>query len=186
MEARLQTAQTRGSVGSRLNLLYGLTDHRVDLRHILLHIALRNLKQTSLGLLHEIVNVVALVESLSLNFRGKRDQLPGKIFLRHDTCMIVHMRTRGHTRCQLRRASHLIESAVEAQLLSYRQHVDRLLRRAESLDSLIYLFIGRLIEAVGLQNVTNHGVGIFLKHQSAENGLFKILVLRKLASAKLI
>ena len=186
MVARLQAAETRRKVGRRLYLLNGLRYYGVDLRHLLLYVALGDFKQLSLGLLQHVVHVDAFVERLGFKIRSEAYELARKIFLRHDARVELHIGRRSHLHRELRhigRAADAIQCAVQAQLLDHGEHVDGALRGAEGLNSLIYALMGRFVETVGVQYVANNGVGVLLKHESAKHGSLEACVARSYALA---
>ena len=58
-----------------LNQLIRFVNHRIDLRVVLLHVLLRNLKKLSFGFLHQIVHIQRFIKRLTLNVTGKSNQL---------------------------------------------------------------------------------------------------------------
>ena len=58
------------------------------------------------------------------------------------------------------------------------QHVDRLLGCAELLYGFVDFLVARVVETFRLEDVADGGVGVFLKHQRAEDGLFHLKVTR--------
>ena len=99
----------------------------VNLSHILLDVALRNLEELALGFLQQVVHVIALVKGLGLDLRGKAYELAGEIFLRHDAGVKLHVCARCHLGGQFgyaQRASGPFEVVVEAQTLGDGEHVD--------------------------------------------------------------
>ena len=83
---------TRQSVlicSSGLDTFNGLRDHGVDLRIVLLHVALTQLKERVLGLLHQFVDVVGFIKCLRLDDTGKGDELSGQEFLGNDICVVL-------------------------------------------------------------------------------------------------
>lgn len=141
--------------------------HRVYLRIVFLHVALRELKQRTLGLLHQVVDVGGVVEGLGLYDAGKRYELSGKVFLGDDASVILDVGRRGHARAQLGhiyRATHLVEVAVLGQLFGDGEHVDRALGHAQVAHGGIHLLVARLIEAFGVEHLADHCVGVFVNH----------------------
>ena len=81
MELSFKSRKSAVAVGRNLNLFDGLAYNRVYLRYILLDISLRNLEETTLGLLKKVVHVITFVISLSFDARRKSNQFTRKIFL---------------------------------------------------------------------------------------------------------
>ena len=96
VEACFESAKSALAVRCVLNLLDCLADYGVDLRHVLLHIVLRNLEELTLSLLKQVVNVVRLVERFLEHSRAEADKLAGKILLRHNAGVIFHIGSRRH------------------------------------------------------------------------------------------
>ena len=78
-----------------------LLDHRVDLRHILFHVALRDLEERPLRLLHQVVHIHRLVERLVLDGRREANQLTSQVFLGDNAGMKLQVRRTGHLTGQL-------------------------------------------------------------------------------------
>ena len=78
-----------------------LLDHRVDLRHILFHVALRDLEERPLRLLHQVVHIHRLVERLVLDGRREANQLTSQVFLGDNAGMKLQVRRTGHLAGQL-------------------------------------------------------------------------------------
>ena len=176
-----KTAQTAVALGSDGDLIERLLDNGVDLRNIALDIALGNLEEFSLSLLEQVIDIVRLVESLALHHRTEGNQLTGKIFLRHNTRVILHVGSRSHTTCKLGNtggAAHLVDSSVGAELLHHGEHIDGSLRHTESHDSLVDFLVFRLVEALGAQDVAHGDIGVALEHKSTEHSLLHLEVLR--------
>ena len=91
MVARRHTRQSVLVGSSSLYGLDGLRYHGVDLRVVLLHVALAQLEERPLGLLHQVVDVGGLVEGLCLYDTGKGDELAGKEFLGDDVGVILNV-----------------------------------------------------------------------------------------------
>ena len=70
----LKATQTVGSCRSLLNQFVGLVNDRINLRVILLHILLRDLKQLAFRFLHQVVHIQRFIKSLALNITCKRNQ----------------------------------------------------------------------------------------------------------------
>ena len=180
VESGLQTAQTVGTVGCHLYLFDGFAHDGGNLHHILFQVALRNLEEFPLGLLHEVVDVVGFVECLVQDFARKLDQLAGQVFLGHDACMILDVCRRGHPAGQLRDAqgtAYLVEFAVETQLLGDGEHVDRALLGTQLGNGAVNGLVVGVVEALGFQDVAHGGVGILLEHEGSQHGLFELGVL---------
>ncbi len=64
LETGRKTAHTILAVRRQLYILHRLLDHRIDLDHILLHVALRDFEESPFGLLHQVVHIYRFVESL--------------------------------------------------------------------------------------------------------------------------
>ncbi len=67
----------------------GIPDDGVYLGVVLLHVALPQLEQCALGLLHQVIYVNRLVEGHTLNATGKRDELAGQRLLGNDAGVIL-------------------------------------------------------------------------------------------------
>ena len=110
-----------------LNLFESEIQHRVDLRHIALQMRLRDLEQLALGLLQQIVDIITLVISSLLDLAGKGDEPARQILLLNDLGMKFDI-GRGVNLVgdvsQAHGASHLVDGAVDAQLLRHGHHVD--------------------------------------------------------------
>ena len=120
-----------------LDGLDGLINHRVDLRIILLHVLLRDLEELALGLLHQVVDVNGLVESLRLHATGEGDELSGERLLGDDVRVVLDVGRGSHTRAELGDvgwAAHLVEAAHLCQLLGNGEHIDGSLRHAQVAD----------------------------------------------------
>ena len=181
METGLQTAQAAFTLAGGLNLLHGRIDYRVNLREVLLQVALRDFKQFTLSLLQKVVDVIRLVKRLFLYFRAERNQSARQEFLSHDARMVFDMRRRSHIGCQFRdahRTAHIVERTVGTQLLRDGKHVDGLLHHTELVDCSINFLVSRVVERLRSQQVAHNGIGIALKHQRSKHRVFNLLVLR--------
>ncbi len=99
--------------------------------------------------------------------------------------MELDVGTGSDTGCEFgdaERAACSFEFAHQTEFLSDGEHVDALLSGTETLNGGIDFLIGGIVERLRLQNVTDHSIGILFKHQSTEDGLFKIIVTRGDAS----
>ena len=95
------------------------------------------------------------------------------------------VRARGYSGGEFRntgRSSYGVEFSHGAQPFRDCQHVYRLLRGAELLDGFVDLLVCRLVERFGFEKVADGGVGVFLKHERAQNGFFNFYVARGDAS----
>ena len=88
----LKTTQTVGSRRSLLNQLIGFVNHRIDLRIILFHVLLRNLKKFTFRFLHQVVHIQRFIERLTLDIACKCNQLTRQRFLCNNTGVILNMR----------------------------------------------------------------------------------------------
>ena len=116
---------------------------------ILLHVLLGNLEQLSFGLLHQVVHVQRLVESLALDITGKSNQFTCQSFLRNDTCMVFDVRRRCHLTAELgniERSAHFLQFSPLGKLLLHGEDVDRLLIYSQIGNSGIYQLMPMLIE----------------------------------------
>ena len=131
--------------------------------------------------MQQVIYVVALIKRLVLDKGGKAYQLARQIFLRHDASVKLHVSAGGHAggeRGDVSHAAGLLEGVVETQLVDDGNQVNGALRGAECLYSLVDAAVHGLIEAVGLEDVADDGVGIFLKHQCADDGFLHLDVAR--------
>ena len=96
MIARRDTRQTVFVLCRLLDNLHGIANDRVNLRVVLLHVALRQLEEATLRMLHQLVNVACLVEGVGLNVTCKRDELTCQRLLCHDVGMILYVGRRSH------------------------------------------------------------------------------------------
>ena len=88
----LKTTQTIGSRRSLLNQLIGFVNHRIDLRIILFHVLLRNLKKFTFRFLHQVVHIQRFIKRFTLDIARKRNQLTRQRFLCNNTGVILNMR----------------------------------------------------------------------------------------------
>ena len=80
--SRRNTRKTALVAGSTLKDIDRLMHNRSHLRIVLFHIALRDGKQVTLCLLHQLIDIYALVESLRLDVASIMDELASQILLR--------------------------------------------------------------------------------------------------------
>ncbi len=156
--------------------------HRVNLSHFPLELGLRYVEQLPFGFLQEIVDVVALVESLCLDCGGVGYKASCKIFLSDYSGVIFHVGCgiyAGGEFGDVYRAAYFFEGAVLTQLFGDGHHVDGALIETQGRYCLENLLVNRVVETVGHKNVAYVHVGIFLKHACAEHHLFKIGVARR-------
>ena len=116
-----------------------IIDHRVNLDIILLHVQLRQLKQLSLGLLHQFVDVLRWIESLLLYAAGVSDQIACRRFLRNDARMIFNVSRRNdplRQLCQINRPSGFLKVVGLPQLLADREQVKWLLLNVQAANGL--------------------------------------------------
>ena len=73
IETGTRTAQTFFLVCRFLQHIHRILDNRIDLGHVFLYVPLRNLKQFTFGLLHQVFHVDRLIKRLSLYHGRKRD-----------------------------------------------------------------------------------------------------------------
>ena len=176
----LQAAEAVGAVRRLLDFGNGLANYGVDLHHVALKCVFRNFEKLALGLLHKVVNVDGFVESQRANLRAVGDELARQIFLRNDACVVFHIGGRRHTRGEFGDAhgpAGLFKVALLAQLLGDGEHVDGPLLYAQRLYGLIYHLVGVFVEALGLQDVAHHRVGVLLEHERTQHGLLHFGVL---------
>ena len=81
MVSCLKSGESAFGIGGCLYLFYGKVDDRVDLCDFSLKVSLGDLKKLSFRRLQEIIDVIALVESVSFDFRGKGYKASRKICL---------------------------------------------------------------------------------------------------------
>ena len=106
----------------------GVLDNGVYLGVVLLHVALSQFEQRTLGLLHQIVDINGLVEGLGLDIAGKGNELTGQRLLGNNTGMVLNIGRRSHTAGEFRhiaRATDILKVALTGQLFSHRPNVDR-------------------------------------------------------------
>ena len=89
MIARSHTCKSVLIGSGSLNALDSLRDDGINLRIILLHVALTQLKERVLGLLHQFVDIVGLIKGLRLDDAGKGDELASEEFLSDDVGVVL-------------------------------------------------------------------------------------------------
>ncbi len=140
---------------------------------------LRYIEEFSLRFLEKVINIVALVESLRLDFRGEGNQAPRQKFLCHDLGVVFHIGSRQHACGQfgdVDRTACFLQVAVAPQLLLHRHHVDGPLVKTQSRYRLVDHGVHRVVERVGRQYVGHVHVCVLLKHQRSEHHLFHLRV----------
>ena len=168
-------------VGGLHQHVVSLLDDGINLLEVLSHVRLRNLKELSLSLLHEVVDIDGLVEGIGLNHRRKLNELTGEELLLEDAGMIFDMRRARHLARQfddISRTADFLESALLLEFLGYGHDVDRLLSEVQSLHSLENLLIARLIERLGADNLRDNGERVLVDHQSTEDDFLYVQGLR--------
>ena len=89
--ARCHTCQTILIGSCSLNALDGLRNNGIDLCIILLHVPLTQLKERALGLLHQFVDIIGLIESFRLYHTGEGYELSGQEFLRNNIGVVLNI-----------------------------------------------------------------------------------------------
>ena len=159
-----------------------LVQHRVNLRYLAFALRARDFEESPFSFLQEVVDIVGLVERLSLNGRGKSDEAASQIFLRHNASVKLHICRRENPRGEVgdvHGPSHLLQRAQTSQLLGNSNHVNWLLRQSQLGDGLIDFLMRRFVETVGHQKVADLHVGVLLEHHSAEYRRFEVGVARR-------
>ena len=180
-EATFKTAQTVGSRRSFLNQLIGFVNHRIDLRIILFHVLLRNLKKLAFRFLHQVVHIQRLIKSLALDIARKCNQLTRQRLLRNDTCMVFNMCRRSYPTTQLsniERPSDLFQIPPFAKLLLHRQDIHRFLVHGKVGNSCINQLVTALIKRFGTKNLAHQRISILLDHQSTQHRFLQLRRLR--------
>ena len=117
--------------------------------------------------LQEIIDVIALVESVSFDFRGKGYKASRKIFLSNYLGVIFDICRRidacGKFR-YMHRAAYILKLAVLAKLFCHGHHVDGTLVETERAYRVIYLCVHRIIESIGSEDVAYVHICILFKH----------------------
>lgn len=165
-----QPTETILAICSSLKIIQGFFNDRINLDDILLHITLRNFKQTSFGLLHQIIHIHGFIKSLLSNFGRKRNKLPCQIFLCNDACVIFDMRCRCYFFGQfsyIYRASNRIQLTPSFQFFNHSEHVNGFLLNGQVLNSSKNHLMRRIIKTLGLKYITNDKISIFFEHQRA-------------------
>ena len=181
MIARGNTRQTVLVAGGFLYHLDGLVHHGVYLRVVLLHVALTQFEERTLGLLHQVVDIYRLVEGHALYAAGERDELAGQRLLCNDAGMILDVSRRCHTTRQFGHvagAADVFQVALARQLLGNRPYIHRLFLHRQLLNGLVNLLVTRFVETIGIEHLAHHGVGILVYHQGAQHGLLYLASLR--------
>ena len=114
LETSRHTSQATGVGRCLLQNVNSTGDDGVNLRVILLHVALREFEERTLRLLHQFVHVLRLVESLCLYDAGIRDKLACEELLRKNLGMILDVSRRSHVRTKIDnvgRTAHVVDSA---------------------------------------------------------------------------
>ena len=181
MIARGHTRQSVLIGSSLLNDINGSLDDGVNLGVVLLHVLLREFEERPLRLLHQIVDVDGLVESLGLHKTGVGNQLTGKKLLRHHTGMILDISRGSHERRQfgdVSRSADILQIALFRQLFGDGPHIYGLFSQFQVADGLIDLLVAGFIEALGKEHFADHRIGVLINHECTEHGSFHLACLR--------
>ena len=84
-----------------LDEFINLTDNRVNLREVLLHVLLSNGEERALGFLHQVGNIDCSIKSFCLNKTGKGDELALQGLLGDYLGVIFDMGRAGNLRIDL-------------------------------------------------------------------------------------
>ena len=169
-------------VGSSfLDDLYRILDDWINLRVILLHVALAQLEQRTLGFLHQVVNIYRLVKGLRLDIAREGYELTSQRLLGDDASMVFYICRRGNARRKLShitRAANILQIALLGQLFCHRPHVDRQLMHRQFTNGRIYLLVTRFIETLRIKQFTNDGIGVLVNHQRTQHSTLYLSSLR--------
>ena len=146
--------------------------NRSHLRIVLFHIALRDGKQVTLCLLHQLIDIYALVESLRLDVASIMDELASQILLRQDTGVRLDMGSGSHLHGdfhQILSATHVLNLSHLGEFIIERQDIDRSLVHVHLTNRLIYLLMTRFVEGFRFQNLRDNGERIRIDHQRTEH-----------------
>ena len=149
------TGESTLVLSGTLQDIHGILDDGVNLGIILLHVALRKLEEFALGMLHQFVNIHALVVRLSLYIAGIMNKLSLQILLRQDSGMILYVGSRSHLRRnlhQVSRPSHFLYFAHLGELIDDGHDIHRSLLHVHGLDGLVYFLVSRIIESGRFQH----------------------------------
>ena len=158
-----------------------LLDHRVDLRHILFHVALRDLEERPLRLLHQVVHIYRFVERLVLDGRREANQLTSQVFLGDNAGMKLQVRRTGHLAGQLRDVggtSYFIQGSHPLELFRDRDHIHRLLPHIKITHSREDQLMRPLIKALRLQDVAHDRISVLLQQERTQHRLLQFPGLR--------
>ena len=181
MIARSNARQAVLVGGGILDGIDGRTDDGVYLGVVLLHVALSQFEQGTLGLLHQRIDIDGLVEGHALDTAGIGDELARQRLLGHDAGVVLDISRRGYpTRqlCDVAGTTHVVEVALTGQLLRYRPYVDRVFVNGQVADSSENLLVPGFIETLGLQHVADYGIGILVNHERTQYGTLQVAGLR--------
>ena len=180
VELVIARAHTREAVfvgSSCLDALNGLRDDGINLRVILLHIPLTQLKERVFSLLHQFVDVVGLIKGLRLDDAGEGDELTGQELLGDDVGVILDIGGGCHTGTEvghITRTSHFLQLAILRQTLGNRQDIYGFLLDREIADGGVDHLVAGLIETLGIKDFADDGVGVLINHQGSQHSLLHL------------
>ena len=175
--ARGDAGESVGVGGCSLDDLQRLIDDGVDLGVVLLHVALGEFEERAFGLLHEFLDIDSLVEGLGLDDARERDELSGQRLLGDNLSVILDVGRRGDLGTEfgdIARATHLLEVARLGQLFGDGKHIDGALVHVEVADGRVDHLMTGIIEALGMENLADDGVSVFVDHQGTEHSVLYI------------
>ena len=184
IELVIASGHTRQSVlvlRCTLNHFYRILDNRVYLGVVLLHVLLGEFEEGTLGMLHQLVNINRRVEGFCLDIAGKANELTRQEFLSNDTRMVFDVGRRRNAGTQfsnIGRTAYAIKIALLSQLVDHGHDIHRFLGNAQIANSRIDFLITGFIEALGIEHLADHGVGVLINHQRTEHGTLHIECLR--------
>ena len=152
MEAAGQSTQTVRTCSRLLQHVVRLLDDRIDLRIILFHVLLGDLKEFPFSFLHEVVHILGGIKRFRLYIAGKCNQLTSQEFLCNDAGMIFNVRRGGNLTTQLRDiegTSYIIQLPGLLQLFGHCQNINRLLLDGKCADGLVDELVPLVIERLG-------------------------------------
>ena len=181
MEAGRDTGDRTGVLGRFLHAGKSLFNDRVNLRHIAFLAALCDLEDTGFRLLHQVLDVLRLVEGFLFYLCRHGNQVTCSGFLRDDLCVIAEVGCRCHTTCQLCQihgTACFLQRALRFHLLAYRHQVNWQVFGCQFTNGFEHHPVLVFIEHLRTQQVRYCSVRLFLQHQRTEHGVFQLLCLR--------
>ena len=162
MESACRTAHTIDTFRRFVEHVVGGIDDGVNLHIVLFEVFLRQFEKAALGLLHQFVDIGSGVEGLVLDVCRIGNELPCRGFLGDDAGMVLHVVAARHLVAQLHKVGHSarrLQGLALLQFLGDGVEVGRTLFDVQLPDGLINQLVAAVVEAFGLQDFTDFGIG---------------------------